>query len=112
MLGPELVGFVLLDPLWEGGSEMGYVSSICRMKRTAHQGERPLGPAALLAAVFVGTDDDNVLAPANVICPNEWVINFFDNEFWEHSGISCMWLVLQMSGKKTTKTISPSIYIL
>lgn len=67
---------------------------------------------ALLAAVFVGTDDDNVLAPANVICPNEWVINFFDNEFWGHSGISCMCLVLKMSGKKTTKTISPSIYIL
>jgi hypothetical protein len=36
---PELVGFVLLDPLWESNEEIGYVSSICRMKRTAHQGE-------------------------------------------------------------------------
>ncbi|WIA39641.1 hypothetical protein OEZ86_005718 [Tetradesmus obliquus] len=35
---PELVGFVLLDPLWQDNEEVGYVSSICRMKRTAHQG--------------------------------------------------------------------------
>jgi len=37
---PELVGFVLLDPLWEENEEVGYVSSIVRMKRTAHQGAR------------------------------------------------------------------------
>jgi hypothetical protein len=37
---PELIGFILLDPLWEGGHEMGYVSSIVRMKRSAHQGGR------------------------------------------------------------------------
>lgn len=36
---PELIGFVLLDPLWEEGEEIGYVSSICRMKRNAHQGK-------------------------------------------------------------------------
>lgn len=29
---------MLLDPLWEGGEELGYVSSIVRMKRSAHQG--------------------------------------------------------------------------
>jgi hypothetical protein len=37
--GPELVGFVLLDPLWEGGQEVGYVTSMMRMKRSAHAGE-------------------------------------------------------------------------
>lgn len=36
---PELIGFVLLDPLWEEGQEVGYVSSIVRMRRNAHQGE-------------------------------------------------------------------------
>jgi hypothetical protein len=40
--GPELVGFVLLDPLWESNEEIGYVSSICRMKRTAHQGKHTM----------------------------------------------------------------------
>jgi hypothetical protein len=35
---PQLVGFVLLDPLWEGGEPLGYVSSIVRMTRSAHQG--------------------------------------------------------------------------
>lgn len=38
-VGPELVGFVLLDPLWEGGQEVGYVTSMMRMKRSAHTGE-------------------------------------------------------------------------
>jgi hypothetical protein len=38
-LAPELVGFVLLDPLWEGGQEVGYVASVMRMKRSAHAGE-------------------------------------------------------------------------
>jgi hypothetical protein len=41
---PELVGFVLLDPLWKDNEEIGYVSSICRMKRTAHQGEGACWP--------------------------------------------------------------------
>lgn len=35
---PEVVGFVLLDPLWEHGEEVGYVTSIMRMKRSAHAG--------------------------------------------------------------------------
>lgn len=35
---PELVAFILLDPMWENGEEVGYVSSIVRMKRSAHQG--------------------------------------------------------------------------
>jgi hypothetical protein len=35
---PELIGFILLDPMWEGGEEVGYVSSIVRMKRSAHSG--------------------------------------------------------------------------
>jgi hypothetical protein len=34
----QLLGFVLLDPLWENDAEIGYVSSICRMRRSAHQG--------------------------------------------------------------------------
>lgn len=34
----EVVGFVLLDPLWEGGVEVGYVTSMMRMKRSAHTG--------------------------------------------------------------------------
>jgi hypothetical protein len=29
---------VLLDPLWEGGEEVGYVTSMMRMKRSAHTG--------------------------------------------------------------------------
>jgi hypothetical protein len=37
--GPELVGFVLLDPLCEAGEETGYVVSIQRMKSSAHAGE-------------------------------------------------------------------------
>jgi hypothetical protein len=39
VLGPELVGFVLLDPLWDEGQEVGYVASVMRMKRSAHTGE-------------------------------------------------------------------------
>jgi hypothetical protein len=38
-LKPDMLGFVLLDPVWENNHEVGYVSSICRMKRTAHQGK-------------------------------------------------------------------------
>jgi hypothetical protein len=41
--GPELVGFVLLDPLCEAGEETGYVVSIQRMKRSAHAGGVRLG---------------------------------------------------------------------
>jgi hypothetical protein len=36
---PELVGFVLLDPLWEGGEAVGYVTSMQRINRSAHSGE-------------------------------------------------------------------------
>lgn len=39
VLGPELVGFMLLDPLWEQGQEVGYVASVMRMKRSAHTGK-------------------------------------------------------------------------
>lgn len=41
---PELIGFVLLDPMWENNEAVGYVSSIVRMKRSAHQGELKLLP--------------------------------------------------------------------
>lgn len=44
---PQLLGFVLLDPLWEGGEQVGFVSSIVRMKRSAHQGEHARGAALL-----------------------------------------------------------------
>jgi hypothetical protein len=51
--GPELVGFVLLDPLCEAGEETGYVVSIQRMKRSAHAGGVRLGQLGVVGACMV-----------------------------------------------------------
>lgn len=51
----ELIGFVLLDPLWQANDEIGYVSSICRMKRSAHQGTTRTCPALCNTAGAAGT---------------------------------------------------------
>lgn len=45
---PELVGFVLLDPLWQSAEEIGYVASLMRMKRSAHTGRHRAVHYALL----------------------------------------------------------------
>ena len=37
--GADLAGFVLLDPLYEGGVTVGYVESVCRMRMGAATGE-------------------------------------------------------------------------
>ena len=41
--GAGLQGFVLLDPLYEGGVTVGYVESICRMRMGAATGRRRSG---------------------------------------------------------------------
>jgi hypothetical protein len=36
----RIEGFVLLDPLWRGGEAFGYTTSLNRMRRDGHHGER------------------------------------------------------------------------
>jgi hypothetical protein len=39
VVGPRVVGFLLLDPLWKGGEVVGYVTSVTRAACGAHPGE-------------------------------------------------------------------------
>jgi hypothetical protein len=64
-LGPELVGFVLLDPLWEQGQEVGYVASVQRMKGSAHPGEHPTQHSChLTSGLLVGLQQQQTLGKA------------------------------------------------
>jgi len=61
---PQLVGFVLLDPLWEENEEIGYVASLMRMKKTAQSGGRDRGGRgerrATAAGQLEGVGQDSV----------------------------------------------------